>query len=180
MHGSSTRRGTHKAILHHGYGTYPISIKLIFRYPETKLRMQSLFPSNLLGFRDMWGETSIHIYYTTNVICTKQQSNLFTSILGLDLWCKACPPWMCGALDICKEGHQFKHITHYTYNIYQTTIKRVYKYLETRLMMQSLSPLDVLGLRARQERAYIQIYHTTNIICTKQKSNWFTSILRLN
>ena len=72
-------------ISHHGYGTYPISIKLIFRYPETKLRMQSLFPSNLLGFRDMWKETSIHTYHTTHIIGTKHQSKLFTSILRLDL-----------------------------------------------------------------------------------------------
>ena len=126
---SQTRRGTHKAISHHGYGTYPISIKLIFRYPETKLRMRSLFPSNILGFIDMWEETSIHTWHIT--------------------------------MD-------------------QTTIKLVYKYPEARLMMQSLSPLDLLGLGGMQGGISIHPYHTTNIICTKQQSNLFTSILRLD
>ena len=36
--------------------------------------------------------------------------------------------------------------TRYKCNMYQITIKLVYKYSDARLMMQSLSPLDLLGL----------------------------------
>ena len=65
-------------------------------------------------------------------------------------------------------------ISHYKYNMYYARIKRVYKYSEARLMLQSLSPLDLVGLRARQGGSSIQTYHTTNIICTKQQSNLYS------
>ena len=59
-------------------------------------------------------------------------------------------------------------------------IKLVYKYSEARLMMQSFSPLNLLGLGGVKGGTFIQTYHTTNIICTMQESNLFTSILRLD
>ena len=59
--------------------------------------------------------------------------------------------------------------------MYHARIKLVYKYSEARLMMQSLSPLDLLGIVRMQGGTFIQTYHTTNIICTKQQSNLFTS-----
>ena len=36
--------------------------------------------------------------------------------------------------------------TRYKYNMYQTTVKLVYKYSEARLRLQSLPPLNLLGL----------------------------------
>ena len=72
------------------------------------------------------------------------------------------------------------HISHYKYNMKETTNKRVYKYSEARLMLQSWPPLELLGLTTRQGGASIQTYHTKNIICTMQESNLFTSILRLD
>ena len=104
----------------------------------------------------------IQTYHTTNIICTMQESNLFTSILRLDLRCKAPPlgfvgPWTYTGRDI------HTNISHYKYNMYQKTVKRVYKYSEARLMLQSLSSLDLLGLIARQGGSSIQTYHTANI-----------------
>ena len=64
--------------------------------------------------------------------------------------------------------------------MYQTTIKRVYKYSEARLRLQSWPPLDLLDLVGMQGGIFIQIYHTTNIICTMQESNLFANILRLD
>ena len=72
--------------------------------------MQSLSPLDLLGLGGMQGGTFIQTYHTTNIICTKQQSNLFTSILRLDLCYKACPPRICWALELDKEEHPYKHI----------------------------------------------------------------------
>ena len=71
-------------------------------------------------------------------------------------------------------------ISYCKYNVYHARMKLVYKYSEARLMMQSLSPLELLGVGGRQGGTFIQTYYTANIICTKQQSNLFTFILRLN
>ena len=63
---------------------YQTTIKLVYKYSEARLRLQSLLPLDLLGLGHILGGTSIHPYHATNIICTKQQSNLFTSILRLD------------------------------------------------------------------------------------------------
>ena len=86
-------------------------MKLVYKYSEAKLRLQSLSPLDSLGLGGMEGVRSIQIYHTTNIICTMQESNLFTSIPRLDLCYKACPPWICWALEVGKEGHPYIHIT---------------------------------------------------------------------
>ena len=90
---------------------YHVRIKLVYKYSEARLRLQSLSSLDVLGIGCTQGGTSIQTYHTTNIICTKQQSNVFTSILRLDLCYKACPPWMCWALELDKEDHPYKHIT---------------------------------------------------------------------
>ena len=160
--------------------------------------MQSLPSLDLLGLGGRQGGTHIQTYHTINIIFTMQQANVVTSILKLDLWCKACPLWICWALELDKEDHPHKHIilgtniictkhqshlftsilrldwdckaaplgftgpwryarseintniSHYKYNMYHAIIKFVYKYSEARLRLQSLSPLDVLGIGGKQ------------------------------
>ena len=104
-HWRYARRDIHTDISYCKYNMYQTTIKLVYKYSEAKLMMQSLSFLDLLGFGGMQGESSIQTYHTTNIICTKQQSNLFTSILRLDLCCKACPTRICCALEVHKEGH---------------------------------------------------------------------------
>ena len=151
----------------------------IYKYPEARLMLQSLSSLDFFGLRARQGGVSIQTYHTTNMICTMQESNLFTSILRLDWDRKAGPlgfvgPWTYARRDIRTN------ISYYKYNMYHARIKRIYKYSEARLMMQSLSPLGLLSLGGMQGASSIQIYHTTHIICTMQESNYFTSILRLD
>ena len=110
-HWTYARRDIHTNISHYKYNMYETTIKRGYKYSEDRLMLQSLSPLDLLGLRARQGGSSIQTYHTTNIICTKQQSNLFTSILRLDLWCKACPPWICWALEVRKEVHSYKHIT---------------------------------------------------------------------
>ena len=76
--------------------------------------MQSLSLMNLLRVGGTQGGTLIQTYHNTNIICTKQQSNLFTSILRLNWDCKACPlrfpgPWRYARSEIDTD------ISHYIY-----------------------------------------------------------------
>ena len=72
--------------------------------------MQSRPHLDLLGLGGMQGGTFIQIYHTTSIICTMQESNLFTSILRLDFCYKACPPRIWWALELDKEEHPYKYI----------------------------------------------------------------------
>ena len=69
--------------------------------------------------------------------------------------------------------HTTNVISYYNYNMYNTVITLVYKYLEARLRLQLLSPLDLSGLGGRQGGTFIQTYHTTIIICTTQQPYLF-------
>ena len=84
---------------------YHARIKLVYKYSESRLMMQRLSPFDLLGLGGTQGGTFIQTYHTANIICINQQLNVSTSILRLNLCCKACPQRMCWALELDKEEH---------------------------------------------------------------------------
>ena len=98
-------------ISHYKYNMYYARIKRVYKYSEARLVMQSLSPLDVVGLGGMQGGTSIQTYHTRyKYMGTKQQSNLCTSILRLDLCYKACSPRICWALELDKEEHRYKHI----------------------------------------------------------------------
>ena len=89
---------------------YHAIIKLVYKYSDVRLMMQSLLPLELVRLGGRQGGTFIQTHHTTNIICTKQQSNMFTSILRKDSCCKACPPMMGWALEVDKDEHPYRYI----------------------------------------------------------------------
>ena len=72
------------------------------------------------------------------------------------------------------------NISHDKYNMYQNTVKRVYKYPEARLMLKILSPLNLLGLGARQGGAHTNIsYYKYNMYHARIKRIYKYSEARL-
>ena len=135
-------------------------IKLVYKYSEARLMLQSLSPLDLLGLGGRQGGTSIHPYHTTNIIWTMQESNLFTSILRLDLCYKAGPSINCWALEVRREGHPHIHITSQLWY----PPHNIQAYLQTSYGLTKaikLVPSNLMSLRDAQIWIFMQPYHIT-------------------
>ena len=90
---------------------YQTTIKLVYKYSEARLRLQS-WP--LLQFAGPWRYARIEIdtdilHYKYNMYHAriKLVYKYSEARLRLQSW----PPRMCWALDIYKEGHPYRYIT---------------------------------------------------------------------
>ena len=145
---------------------YQTTVKLVYKYSEARLMLQSLPPLNLVGLRARQGGISIQRYYTTNIIWTMQESNFFTSILMLDLCYKACPSINCWALEVRRKGHPHIHITSQLWYLPHN----IQVYLQTSYGLTKpikLVSSNLMSLRDAQIWIFMLPYHITrNVIAS--------------
>jgi hypothetical protein len=173
------RTGTHATISHHNYDPYFTAIKLIYNYSDGRPWLQSSPPFNLLDIGGKQRGSPMYPYHAILMICSSQQSNLFTSILRLGSCYKACPLQFVGPWMQARTGTHAT-ISHHNYDPYFTAIKLIYKYSDARPRLQSSPPFNLLDIGGRQRGSPMYPYHAILMICSSQQSNLFASFMRLD